>query len=70
MTGMGCKRLLKVNRDLKHDDAFNTTWPPVLSVDKCCQVTNSSIERTHHDVLLEASSCLRCLIAEEQRYEI
>ena len=46
-------------RDLKHDDAFNTTWPPVLSVDKCCQVTSSSIERTDHHVLLKASSCLR-----------
>ena len=50
-----------VNRDLKHDDAFNTTWPPILSIAKCCQVTSLSIERTDHHVLLKASSCLRCL---------
>ena len=37
-------------RDLKHDDAFKPTWPPVLSVDKCCQVTSLSIERTAHHV--------------------
>ena len=49
-------------RDLKHDDAFNTTWPPILSIDKCCQVTSLSIERTDHHVLLKVSSCLRCLL--------
>ena len=49
-------------RDLKHDDAFNTTWPPVLSVDKCCQVTSLSIERADNHVLLKALSCLRCLM--------
>ena len=49
-------------RHLKHDDAFNTTWPPVLSIDKCCQVTSLSTERTDHHVLLKASSCLRCLL--------
>ena len=27
-------------RHLKQDDAFNTTWAPVLSIDKCCQVTS------------------------------
>ena len=52
------------NRDLKHDDAFSMTWPPVLLIDKCCQVTSLSIERTDHHVLLKASSCLRCLIFE------
>ena len=46
------------NRDLKQDHAFNTTWPPVLSIDKCCQVTSLSIERTDHHVLLKASPCL------------
>ena len=56
------------NRDLKHDDAFNTTWPPALSIDKCCQVTSLSIERTDHHVLLKASSCLRCLISKEESY--
>ena len=34
-----------VKQDLKQDDAFNTTWWPALSIDKCCQVTNLSIER-------------------------
>ena len=56
------RRLLVHNRDLKHDDAFITTRPPVLSIDKCCQVTSLSIEGTDHHVLLKASSCLRCLI--------
>ena len=50
-------------RDLKHDDAFNTTWPPIFSIDKCCQITSLSIERTDHHVLLKASSCLRCLLS-------
>ena len=56
-------RTESINRDLKHDDAFNTMWPPILSIDKCCQVTSLSIERADHHVLLKASSCLRCLIA-------
>ena len=59
-----CSGRVTENRDLKHDDAFNTTWPPALSIDKCCQVTSLSIERTDHHVLLKASSCLRCLIFE------
>ena len=46
-------------RDLKQDDAFNKTSWPVLPIDKCYQVTNLSIERTGHHVLLMASSCLR-----------
>ena len=50
-------------RHLKHDDAFNRTWPPILSIDKCCQVTSLSIERTDHHVLFKASSCLRCLVS-------
>ena len=49
-------------RHLKQDDAFNTTWPPVLSIDKCCQVISLSIERTDHHVLLKASCCLRSLL--------
>ena len=53
------------SKDLKHEDAFDTTWPPVLSIDKRCQVTSSSIERTDHHVLLKASSCLRCLVNKE-----
>ena len=64
---------IKENRHLKHDDAFNRTWPPILlSIDKCCQVTSLSIERTDHHVLLKASSCLRCLMlfAERQLMEL
>ena len=56
------------NRHLKQDDAFNTTWWPVLSIDKCCQVTSFSIERTDHHVLLKASCCLRS--APVTRYEV
>ena len=55
-------------RDLKHDDAFSTTWPPILSIDKCCQVTSLSIERADHHVLLKASSCLRCLFTQLWHY--
>ena len=51
------------NKDLKQDDAFNTMWWSVLSVDNCCQVTSLSMERTGHNVLLKASSCLRSLIS-------
>ena len=36
-------------------------WP-VLLIDKCCQVTSLSTERTDHHVLLKASCCLKCLI--------
>ena len=55
--------LLKVPiGDLKQGDAFNTMWWPVLSIDKCCQVTSLSIERTDHHVLLKALSCLRSLL--------
>ena len=56
------RRCSVVIRDLKHDDAFNKTWLPVLSIDKCCQVTSLSIERTDHHVLLKASYCLRCVL--------
>ena len=38
-------------RDLKRDDTFNKTWWPAFSIDKCCQVTSLSIERTDHHVL-------------------
>ena len=60
--------LKDITRDLKHDDAFNTTWPPGLSIDKCCQVTSLSIERTDHHVPLKASSCLRRLILTAGRF--
>ena len=60
----------RVYRDLKHEDALDTTWPPVLSIDKRCHVTSSSIERTDHHVLLKASSCLRCLILGPLRFII
>ena len=50
-------------RDIKQDDAFNTTCWPVFSIDKwCCQVTSLAIERTDHNVLLKALPCLRCLL--------
>ena len=55
------------SRHLKHDDAFNRRWPPILSIDKCCQVTSLSIERTDHHVLLKTSSCLRCLVIRTER---
>ena len=65
-----CKILRKPQgniRDLKHDDAFNTTWPSVLSTDKCCQVASLSIEITGHHVLLKALSCLRSLLCPTPR---
>ena len=52
----------QLGRDLKQDDAFNTTWWPVLSINKCCQVTNLSIERSDHHVLAKASCCLSSLL--------
>ena len=52
-------RLKSHDRHVKQDDAFNTTWWPVLSIDKCCQVTNLSIETTDHHVLLKASWLLK-----------
>ena len=57
---------MKINRDLKEDDAFNTTWWPVLSIDKCYQVTSLSIERTVPHLLLNASCCLRSLISRDE----
>ena len=43
--------------------AFNATWPPVRSIDKCCQVTSLSVERTDYHILLKASSCLMSLLS-------
>ena len=49
-------------RDLKQDDAFNRMWWPVLSTDKCCQMTSLSVEITDNNVLLKLSCCLRSLL--------
>ena len=57
-------------RDLKQDDNFNRTWWPNPSVDKCCQVTSLSIERTNHQVLLKALCCLRYLLSRSRRAKI
>ena len=65
LVGSGANKVrgfFSVNRHLNQDDACSTTWWPVLSTDKCCQVTSSSIERTDHHILLKASCCLRSLI--------
>ena len=46
---------VKTTMDPKQDDSFNTTWWPVVSTDKCCQVTSLSIEIIYQRVLLKAS---------------
>ena len=48
---------------LKQYDALNTTWWLVISIQKCCQVTSLSIERTDYHVLLKALCCLRSLFS-------
>ena len=45
--------MIQISRDLKRQDAFNRTWWPVLSTDKCCQVTDLSDEGTDRHVLFD-----------------
>ena len=51
----------KSNR-VKQDNAFNTMWWPVLSIDNCCKVTSLSVEKTEYHILFKASFCLSSLL--------
>ena len=43
------------------------TWWPVFLIDKCCQVTSLSVERTDHHVLLKALDTLSKTMPSTQR---
>ena len=57
-------------RDLKQHDAFNRTWWSGLSIDKLITWQHLSIERTSGNVVLKASSCLRCLMSGKIRFHL
>ena len=58
---------MDIIKDLKQQVAFNRMWWSVLSIDKLVIWHYLSIERTGHNVVLKASSCLRYLFIQ---YEV